>query len=196
MQAQVRVPGLTQNVDQIKLEAKVKSTSRRELNIDFSVSNIGTESIYFFLEPVQQNRKKGFFVTRGSSQGEVRIESRLYEPPLSTPPGINTETELKLLKPGETYSSTATFKWPLSTTNPPVYPYCNDEQFGYEETNSIKFSIGFFRESSGIRSLLDLRKYGWFVHDMDHIPSGPNRGKRLLELQQIVTSSINLTALK
>jgi len=193
---QVRSPTSVQNVDQIRIEAKVSSLSSKELKIDFSVANIGTESIYFFLEPVQQNRTKGFFITRGSSHGEVRIESRLYEPPLATPPGINIRTELKLLGPGETYSSAAIFKWPLSSTYPPVYDYWNDEQFAYQDTKSIKFSIAYFPESSGIRSLLDLRKYGWFVHDMDHIPTGANRGKRLLELQQIVSSSIDLTALK
>jgi hypothetical protein len=106
-----------------------------------------------------------------------------------------TRVELKRLEPGKTVQETVLIKWPLTETEPPFLrrPFRKLER---KNVKRLRFTVGYFAEEEGILDYLKRKPFGWFTKGIDSLEVGAFRGKRLYEVQKLVSLELDIPEIK
>ena len=183
---------VTHNEGQITLSVHLIKSKRTELRYSVELQNNGSTAIYYSATPQQVGGEYGPYTSIDENDKSLlNVQWRVFHPTIvmnTENGGVNkTGVELKRLEPGTTITETVSLKWPIPETMPPhtTFVYRKIER---ENMKRIRFTVGYFEEEEGIREFLKMKPFGWFIKGHEPLETGIFRGKRLYEIQKLVSA--------
>lgn len=181
----------TQN--DIELSYEISKSAPEEMRIEFKLTNKGTKTLFIATNPQNINGLSGYYVEAGNRDtASVVVSTRVYRPLVYSPYAIQTRVEMKKLEPNEFVFFHLSLPSLVRETVPPTDLPLDIQELKLDDIKRIDFQVGYFRDEKGVTVLLDSKALGWFVNGNEKLLVGEFAGKRLFEVQELVTISVSL----
>ena len=173
----------------ISLTVKLLDLKDNEFQLELELRNDGLEAIFIATEPVQENGRRGYYVSTDAIDGTlIGIGSRVFRPAFPRPYSDSTRVRLKRLAPGQKHRETIKLKWPLLETVPPVDPYIDPKRINRQAVAMICVSIGYFVDAHG--HIEDFVKKHPYIRGIEQLDLGVSGHRRFYEIQKLAFAKI------
>lgn len=184
----------TSNKSKVELKGKFLEFSKSKLQFEFTLENKSSENIYFANSPIQITGEQGYYISVDETGDyTIKVSSRVYLlSPYYSPPSNDTSVILRKLDMGEKFSEKISLSFPLKETIPPNNDPYKIKKIIPKKIKKIEISIGYFFEDEGLLDFLKTKPQGWYINGIETFFSGQYIGKRLYEIQQVVSADIKI----
>jgi hypothetical protein len=183
----------TNSEARIILRVNVLRFEKKEWELEFEIKNNGDKNIYLATNPTQLGGESGYYIsTNEDSNSTINISAQVYSPPILDYYSNKTRVELRKLSANETFNERICLKFPIKETTPPYIDPFKKKKIFPSKIKKIIISIGYFEEEQGIKDFLNTKLSGWYINGLESLFSGKYKDKRFYEIQQAVSTSIDV----
>jgi hypothetical protein len=173
----------------VDLNVRMVKSASDQLVLDVNLRNNTGQAIYVAKNPVREDGTKGFYFSFDDGGKIVVVESRVFAPDRPSPYSDQTSVELKKVEPKGEFNESFTIDGKLMETVPPVRSHINSRQIDVQALRAVRVNYGFFVDEIGIATLFKGKSLSPLFNGLEPIRVGSYRGKRLFEVQKLVTQS-------
>ena len=177
-------------ISKVEITHKILENTSKKLRLELTILNTGDHPVYVATDPVQIDSTKGYYISIAENNAQsIVVSSRVYPPLVYSPYSNQTRVALKKLIPNKILTVRVALPFAIVETIPPVDLPLDLRKTSLRHLRSIKFELGFFREEAGLTELLMGKS---FVKGHEEMVTGNMSGKRLFEIQELVSTDIDL----
>lgn len=182
--------------DGVILSVQLLESKKCEINYVIELRNNSPAAIFYPAKTQQVDGEYGPYVSLDNNDDSVvNLQWRVFHRDivLSIESFSNdTGVELKRLGPGESVQETASIKWPLIETVPPILKKALRNRIDRKNVKGFRFTVGYFEEDEGILEFLTRKPFGWFIKGHETLYTGVFRGKRFYEIQRLLSTEVTM----
>ncbi|MCW5956475.1 MAG: hypothetical protein KIT61_07805 [Pyrinomonadaceae bacterium] len=189
-------PNIRNAEGNLALSFELLRSTKEHIKFVFELRNGGSKAVLYSTNPQQAGGDLGpYFSTDENDASVVNVQWRVFQRDIvlrAENGGVNkVGVELKRLEPGQTVKGTLSLKWPVVETSPPLLTTIHAKTFDRKDVKRFRFTVGYFDVEEGILELLTRKQFGWFVAGYESLETGGFRGKRLHEIQKLVSFEVS-----
>jgi len=177
----------TKDMNQLAVTVRSVEAKQDKWRVELSVHNAGESAVFAMADPVRSDRSLGPYIAIAPSD-TLDIGAVLHYPPPYSLYVNDARVKLKRVEPGSTLRETFNVEIPFTETIP---PYGDTPQRHTVDHTTIKFvkgSVGVIPDEEAVREVLDRKPAGRFVYGLEQLVVGSFKGKRLIDLQTVISS--------
>jgi hypothetical protein len=176
--------------EHLKVELLRVGTSSNKWEFELLVRNEGEYAIFLMTEPVKTDGSVGPYVAlAGDDQSTLEISSMVYALPPYTIYSDYSSVKLKYLSPHAQYRMPFTISNVMSESIPPYKDFPVAREISLYKVRFVRAFVGVLPDDEGIRDFLRRKEaIGPFTNGLEQIERGQYKGKRIIDLQVVITS--------